>query len=113
MLDRLRRAEIVVFCAYIAFVVAGLGFAKMTEYDDFADATRAHPAIGAAFTALVVGAWVALAAVVVGGAPLALAAARHALAARRWRILAWLATPALAFAGFAGYTLLLGQVVAP
>jgi len=113
MVDRLRRAEIAVFCAYVAFVVSGLGFAKMTEYDDFADATRAHPVIGAAFDTLVVGAWVALAAVLIGGAPLALAAARDALATRRWRILALLATPVAAFAIFAGYTLLLGNVVAP
>lgn len=110
---RLRRAEITVFCAYIAFVLAGLAFGKITEYDDFGDATRAHPLIGGAFTILVVGAYVALAAVVLGGLPLAAAAARSALAARRWGILALLAVPALAFAVFAGYALLLGQVVAP
>ncbi len=113
MAQRLQRAEITMFCAYIAFVVAGLGFAKMTEYDDFADATRAHPLIGVAFTTLVVGAYVALAAVLIGGLPLALAAARYALATRMWRILALLATPALAFLVFVGYTLLLVQVVAP
>jgi hypothetical protein len=113
MLDRLRRAEITIFCAYIAFVVSGLGFAKMTEYDDFADATRAHPAIGVAFNVLVAGAWIAFAAMLVGGLPLALVAARSALVARRWRILALLATPAFAFAAFVGYTLVLGQVVAP
>src|SRR5690348_4590322 len=99
---RLRRAEITVFCAYIAFVLAGLAFAKITEYDDFGDATRAHPLIGGAFTA-----------VVIGALPLAAAAARAALAARRWGILALLAVPALAFAVFVGYALLLGQVVAP
>lgn len=110
---RLRRAEITVFCAYIAFVLAGLAFAKITEYDDFSDATRAHPLIGGAFTTLVAGAYVALAAVVLGGLPLAAAAARSALAARRWGILALLAVPALAFAVFAGYALVLGQVVAP
>jgi len=113
MAQRLQRAQITLFCAYIAFVVAGLGFAKMTEYDDFADATRAHPLIGVAFTTLVVGAYVALAAVLIGGLPLALAAARYALATRRWGILALLAAPALAFLVFAGYTLLLVQVVAP
>jgi hypothetical protein len=110
---RLRRAEITVFCAYIAFVLAGLAFAKITEYDDFGDATRAHPLIGGAFTILVVGAYVTLAAVVLGGLPLAAAAARAALVARRWGILALLAVPALAFAVFAGSAQLLGQVVAP
>jgi hypothetical protein len=113
MANRLQRAQIIVFCAYIAFVVAGLSFGKMTEYDDFAEATRDFPLIGAAFTTLVVGAYVALAAVLIGGLPIALAAARNALAARRWRILALLAVPALAFLFFFGYTLLLVQVIAP
>ena len=113
MITRLRRAEITVFCAYIAFVLGGLAFSKITEYDDFGDATRAHPLIGGAFTILVAGAYVALAAVVLGGLPLAAAAARAALVARRWGILALMAVPALAFAVFAGYALLLGQVVAP
>jgi hypothetical protein len=111
--NRLRRAEITVFCAYIAFVVAGLGFAKIVEYDDFHDVARAHPLIGLAFTTLVVGAYIALAAVVIGGLPLALAVASRALAARRWGTLALLGVPLLAFAVLAGYTLVLGQVIAP
>jgi hypothetical protein len=103
MAQRLQRAQIILFCAYIAFVVAGLSFAKMTEYDDFAEATRDFPLIGAAFTTRGVGAYVALAAVLIGGLPLALAAARNALATRRWGILALLAVPALAFLFFFGY----------
>jgi hypothetical protein len=111
--QRLRRSEIVIFCAYIAFVVAGSAFAKVTEYDDFHDATRHYPLIGGAFTTLVVAAWVALAAVVIGGAPLALAAARSALAARRWGTLALLAVPALALGALYGFVVLLGQVIRP
>jgi hypothetical protein len=113
MVNRLRRAEITVFCAYIALVVAGLGFAKLVEYDDFHDAARAHPLIGLAFTTLVAGAALALAAVVIGGLPLALAVAGRALVARRWGTLALLGVPALAFAVLAGYILVLGQVIAP
>jgi hypothetical protein len=111
--QRLRRSEIVIFCAYIAFVVAGSAFAKVTEYDDFHDATRHYPLIGGAFTTLVVAAWVALAAVVIGGAPLALAAARSALATRRWGTLALLAVPALALGALYGFVLLLTQVIGP
>jgi hypothetical protein len=111
--QRLRRSEIVIFSSYIAFVVAGSAFAKITEYDDFHDATRHYPLIGGAFATLVVAAWVALAAVVIGGAPLALAAARSALATRRWSTLALLAVPALALGALYGFVLLLTQVIGP
>jgi hypothetical protein len=110
---RLRRSEIAIFCAYIAFVVAGSAFAKITEYDDFQAATHTFPLIGIAFNTLVVAAWVALAAVVIGGAPLALAAARAALAARRWGTLALLAVPALALGALYAFVLLLTRVIGP
>src|SRR5215831_10512170 len=35
VMDRLRMTEVIVFCAYIGLVVAGLVFGKMVEYDDF------------------------------------------------------------------------------
>src|SRR5690349_3385725 len=34
-MNRLRTTAVIVFCAYIGFVVAGLGFGKLVEYDDF------------------------------------------------------------------------------
>lgn len=113
MTNRLRRAEFAVFCAYIVFVVAGLGFAKIVEYDDFHDATNTHPLIGIAFTTLVVGAYAGLAAVIAGGLPLAFVAVRQAFAARRWDIIALLVVPPLAFAVFFGYTELIVKVVGP
>src|SRR5260221_864309 len=76
--NRVRMSEIAVFCAYIGFVFAGMGFQKMTEYDDFMDAARTHADIGAAYTAVVVGAAVALLAVFSGGVPFALAAVGYA-----------------------------------
>jgi hypothetical protein len=110
---RLLSAEITVFAAYIAFVVAGMAFAKMVEYDDFADVTRGNAPITIAFTTLVAGAYIALLAVLVGGLPLAVAAARYAVATRRWGILALLATPLVAFGALAGYGALATQVIAP
>jgi hypothetical protein len=110
---RLLGAEITVFAAYIAFVVAGMAFGKMVEYDDFSDVTHGNALITAAFDTLVVGAYVALLAVVIGGIPLAFAAARYAIATRRWRILALLAAPLLAFAALLGYAALVGAVLAP
>jgi hypothetical protein len=110
---RLLGAEITVFAAYIAFVVAGMVFAKMVEYDDFSDVTHGNALITAAFDTLVAGAYLALLAVVIGGLPLAIAAARNALMTRRWRILALLAAPLVAFAALIGYGTLATQVIAP
>jgi hypothetical protein len=110
---RLLSAEITVFAAYIAFVVAGMVFAKMVEYDDFSDVTHGNALISAAFNTLVAGAYIALLAVVVGGLPLAFAAARYAITTRRWRMLALLAAPLLAFATLLGYVALVGSVLAP
>lgn len=103
MVTRLRRAEVVVFCAWIAFVVAGIGFQKMTEYDDFMEAGKAYPLIGFAFTTVVVGSAVALLAVLAGGVPLALATARKAVVERRFGVLALFGVPVLSFVVLAAY----------
>src|SRR5579859_5161347 len=50
MLTRLRATTITIFCAYIAFVVAGMGYQKMTEYADFNAAGQTHAAIGVSHT---------------------------------------------------------------
>lgn len=102
MINRLRSSQIAVFCAYICFVVAGMGFQKMTEYDDFV-AARSHTLVGATFAIVVVGAGVSLLAVLTGGVPLALAALRYAWERKRWDIALLLATPALALAVLLGY----------
>jgi hypothetical protein len=107
MIDRPRRTAITVFCAYIAFVVAGMGFQKMTEEPNKAGFARAYPAIGISFTVVEVGAAVALLAVVAGGLPIAYAALRYALAARRRDIVLLFAVPPLALALWLGYTALL------
>jgi hypothetical protein len=111
MRDQLRRAEITVFCAWIAFVIAGLAFQKVSEYDDFLNAAHASPLIGASYLALEVGAVVALLAVLAGGLPLALSALRHALAARRGDVLLLLGVPVLAFMGLVMYGYVGLQVV--
>jgi hypothetical protein len=94
---RLRRSEIIVFCSFIAFVVAGLGFQKMTEDADKAGLMQAHLAIGASFYAVSVGAVIALLAVVAGTLPIATVILRQALAAGRRDILALLAVPPVLF----------------
>ena len=103
MAARLRSTAIAVFCAYIAFVVAGIGYQKMSEYEDFTAAGEAHPLIGLAHNLIAVVAGVALLAVLAGGLPLAFAALRDALAQRRHDVLALFAVPVAAFAALVAY----------
>jgi hypothetical protein len=69
--------------------------------------------VGVAFYAVIVGAVLALAAVVVGGLPIAFAAARKALAEGRRDVPLLFCVPPLSLAGFVGYVLLLTKVVYP
>jgi hypothetical protein len=97
-MNRLRTTAVIVFCAYIGFVVAGLGFGKLVEYDDFQELLNSNTGVAVSYYALYMGAFVALAAVLVGGLPLAFAAARYAIAAKRWRLLLLFAVPPLSLA---------------
>src|SRR5689334_21445544 len=54
MVARMRATAIAVFCAYIAFVVAGIGYQKLSEYEDFTAAGQAYPLIGLAHTLIAV-----------------------------------------------------------
>ncbi len=83
VIARMRTSVLAVLWAWVGVVVAGVGFQKMTEYEDFVEAARRNVVVGAASDAVVVGAVVALAAVVVGGLPIALVAMRRALAEGR------------------------------
>ncbi len=99
-MNRLRTTSVIVFCAYIGFVVAGLGFGKLVEYDDFMYLRDHNAGVGAAYYTLYAGAFIALAAVLVGGLPLACAAARDAIAKKRWRLLALFAVPPVTLAAW-------------
>lgn len=101
--DRVRSSAITVFCAYLAFVLAGMGFQKLSEYEDFTDAAKAHALIGVSFNVILFGSAVALLAVLAGGLPLAFASLRYALSARRADIPLLLGVPVLAFGALIGY----------
>ena len=103
MSERLRGTAGTVFAAYVGFIVAGLGYQKLTEYDDFMSAAARYPLVGAGFHAVQAGSVLALLAVLLGGLPLAWAALRDALARRRYGTLALFAVPILAFAALFGY----------
>src|SRR5438045_102426 len=92
----LRRAEITVFCAYIAFVVAVLCFYGLVDDSPFIPLMNTDLALAAAWFTVAGGAMIALAAVVIGGVPIGYAVVRDALARNRWRLLL-LAVPVIAF----------------
>jgi hypothetical protein len=107
MLERPRRTAITVFCAYIAFVVAGMSYQKMTEEVVKSHLGDVHPEIGVSFLVVEFGAAIALLAVLAGGLPITYSALRQALAGRRRDIFVLFAVPPVALAIWLGYTALL------
>ncbi len=92
----LRKMEIVVFCAYIGFVVAGLYLYGMVDDSPFIRLMETHAELAASWYVLAGGSAVALLAVVIGGLPIGLGVVRYALA-RNKRYLLLLAVPVIAF----------------
>lgn len=113
MVNRLRSSEIAVFCAFIAFVMAGIGFQKMAEEPAKSGIMRTYATLGIAFDVVIAGAVIALLAVLAGGVPLALAALRYALARRRRDIPLLLAVPPLALIAWVGYVVILNVSMHP
>jgi MFS family permease len=91
----LRRAEITVFCAYIAVVLAGLYFYGLVDDSPFIPLMNTNIELAAAWYAIQGAAMIALAAVVIGGLPIGLAVVRYSLAHNR-RHLLLLAVPVAA-----------------
>jgi hypothetical protein len=113
VVSKMRTSLLAVLWAWIGFVVAGVGFQKMSEYEDFVGAARENQVMGLSFEAVVAGAVVALAAVVVGGAPIALSVVRQAFAEGRKDVPLLFRVPLFSAAAFVGYLLVLMRVVYP
>ncbi|MGH2478208.1 MAG: hypothetical protein ACRDHW_00915 [Ktedonobacteraceae bacterium] len=113
MFATLRRSVLTIFCAFIVFILAGWGFQKMTEYDDFQQAAHMHSIVGLSFNLVVIGGAVAFLAVVAGGLPVVIAIIKSALTRKRFGPLFLLAIPILAFLVFLGSTRLLGAIDHP
>lgn len=113
MFVTLRRSLLTIFCAYIGFILAGAAFQKMTEYHDFTETAQTNSIVGLSFNLVVIGAFVALLAVLAGGLPIAIAIVKSALTQKRYGSLLLLAIPILAFAVFLGTTLLLKAIYQP
>jgi hypothetical protein len=112
MLNQPRRSAITVFCAYIAFVLAGAGFNQMIE-DDLKTLNGTHPQLAAAYYVVFYGSIVSLLAVLAGGLPIAFAILRRVLAERRRDILLLFAVPPVSLAIWLGWTWVMLNVIAP
>jgi hypothetical protein len=91
-----RRSASIIFGAFIAFVIAGIGFQKSGEYIMQSSLPDTYPLLAISYNAMMAGAVIALLAVLVGGVPIAFAALRYAVAHRRGDILARFAVPLVA-----------------
>jgi hypothetical protein len=111
MLFLLRRLLLTIFCASLGFILAGVGFQKMNEYDDFTKAVQTVSLVGLSFHLVGIGALVIFLAVLGGGLPIASAIIQSALTHKRYGSMFLLAVPFLAFAVFLGTTLLLEAIL--
>jgi hypothetical protein len=109
----LRRAELVIFLAWVVFAVAGSGFGWMTKDPPFMDLRDSHPTVGLAHDVVLIGAIVSAVALAAAGIPIALAIAGDALRRGRPGQLVLLAVPLIAMALWFGLTLLLAALVRP
>jgi hypothetical protein len=110
MPDRIRGSIATAAIAAIVFAIAGAGFEKMTEYDDFRAAARQHAAVAASFDVLRAAAVLAGIAVLAGAAPLAWSVARQAIAGRRTDLIRLLAVPPTAVAGWVAAVLVITRL---
>ena len=110
MLNRPRRSAISIFCAYIAFVLAGLSFNQMIE-DDLRTLNGPHPDLAIAYYVVAGGAVVALLAVLAGGIPVAFSAIRRAFTTGRRDILLLFAVPPISLAIWLAWTWILLNVI--
>ena len=104
MIERLRISELVVFASWVAFVVAGLAFQRLTEDGPLGAARQFQGTIAIAYAAIIGGAVVSLGAIAVAGIPIAVAIARQAIHAGDRRQLGLLAVPIVSLLMWVGLT---------
>jgi len=105
MVNKLRTAILLVFAAYIGFIIAGLSLYGLVDDSPAIPLMRTDLALSVAWHSLQAGAVIALLAIVIGGLPLAIVVIRQALSSRR-RNLRLLLVPAIAFLVWVLYALL-------
>ncbi|MGA2112578.1 MAG: hypothetical protein ABSG98_10600 [Anaerolineales bacterium] len=96
MVNKLRTTILIVFAAYIGFIIGGLSLVGLADDSPMIPLMKQNLPLSAAWTMLQVGSAVALIAVVIGGLPLALAIVRRAMSTGR-RNLGLLLVPVFSF----------------
>jgi hypothetical protein len=96
MVNKLRTSILVVFCANIAFILAGMNLVGMMDDSPLIPAMQTNPLLAASWTVLQIGAVLALLAIVVGGMPIAVTVIRRVISGSRGD-LRLLSVPILAF----------------
>lgn len=103
-LERMRDTAGAALCGWIAFVICGCGFAKLTEDHPYQAAGTAHPLLGDARTAIAVLAALSLVTVLLGGGLLIGEVVREAWLTRRPPLVRAACAPLAAVFVFAGAT---------
>lgn len=109
----LRSCLLTIFCAYVGFLLAGGAFEKMTESADLTEVAQTNSLMDLSFHLVVLGAFSALLAVLVGSLPIAVSVIRSALVHKRYGPLLGFAVPLLAFGVFLGTLSVLGTASRP
>jgi hypothetical protein len=102
MLNKIRTTILIVFAAYICFVIAGFSLVGMADDSPMAALMKTDAVLSTAWVTVQAGAAVALLAVVIGGLPLAITVIRGALTGSR-RGLGLLLVPVVAFLALVAY----------
>ncbi|HEX9091640.1 MAG TPA: hypothetical protein VF831_09135, partial [Anaerolineales bacterium] len=96
MLNKLRLTLLIVFAAFIGFVVAGMALVNLVDDSPMVPLMQAEAGPTLAWLFIQIGAVVALLAVVLGGLPIGVTVIRRALSVDRHN-LRWLLVPLVAF----------------
>ena len=102
MLNKIRTAILIVFAAYIGFVIAGFALVGLADDSPMIALTKSNSLMAAAWGVIQAGAGIALLAVVIGGLPLAITLIRRALS-NSHRGLGLLFVPVIAFLALFAY----------
>ena len=103
MTNKLRTSILMVFTAFIGFIIGGLSLQALVDDSPVGPLMRTNLPVLAAWTTIEAGAAIALLAVVIGGLPLALTVIRRALTSSR-RDLSLLLVPVWAFGALILYS---------
>jgi hypothetical protein len=104
MINKLRTTVLLVFAAYIAFIVAGFSLTGLMDDSQLVPLTRSNPVLSVSYLTIEIGSVIGLLAIVIGGAPLAWTIIRRAFTSQR-KDLGLLFVPLISFLALVIYFL--------